>query len=108
MKELVEFEFADGGRVIAEIDDHEPGVERASRVADEVRKATASLEQSFGQVQEFTVTALDRLRGLAERPDSLELGFGIRLNARAGAVLASTEAEGHLQVKLTWSKLSGQ
>lgn len=107
MKKLFEFEFADGGRVIAEIDDNEPGVERASRVADEVRKATASLDQSFGQVQEFATAALDRLRGLAERPDSLELAFGLRLNARAGAVLASTEAEGHLQVKLTWSKLSG-
>jgi hypothetical protein len=29
--------------------------------------------------------------------------FGIRLNAAAGAVIARTQAEGHLQVKLTWT-----
>ena len=33
-----------------------------------------------------------------------EIEFGVKLNAAAGAVIAKTSAEGHLTVKLTWSR----
>jgi hypothetical protein len=48
---------------------------------------------------------LGRLEDLARQPEQVEVEFGIRLNAAAGAVIAPTEAEGHLQLKLTWTQL---
>jgi len=87
MKQLVEFELADGSRIVAEMDDTEPGVERASRAVGEVTKATADLGRALEQVQGFTTNALNKLRGLAERPDQIEIEFGIpRVSGLCGGV----------------------
>ena len=45
---------------------------------------------------------LTKLHELPRRSDDLEVESGVRLNAEAGAVIAKTQAEGHLKVKLAW------
>jgi hypothetical protein len=102
MAELLEFELPDGGTVIVEVAEDEPGIERAARIDDVVAKAGANLESTLDQVRAVANVALVKLRNLAEQPEQIEVEFGIRLNAEAGAVIARTQAEGHLQVKLTW------
>ncbi|MFE2032629.1 CU044_2847 family protein [Streptomyces scopuliridis] len=37
------------------------------------------------------------------KPDGVELEFGVKLMAEAGAVIAKTSAEGHMTVKLSWN-----
>lgn len=37
------------------------------------------------------------------RPDSVEIEFGVKLTAEAGALIAKSSVEGHLVVKLSWS-----
>jgi hypothetical protein len=100
--ELVQFEIAGGGRVLVEVDDQEPGVARASRVDDMVVQAKQSLEPALDSIRAMANVALEKLRDLAERPDELEVEFGVRLNAEVGAVIAKTQAEGHLKVRLAW------
>ena len=108
MDQLLQFESA-GGQVLVEVADDEPGIDRASRVDEVVVKASASLEAAMEQVRAFANATLGKVSDLAQQPDQIEVQFGIRLNAAAEAVIARTEAEGHLQVKLTWtrSKLGG-
>jgi hypothetical protein len=84
--------------------DDEPGIERAARVDDLVVKARASLESAMDQVRAVANATLGKLQDLAQQPEQVEVEFGIRLNAAAGAVIARTQAEGHLQVKLTWTR----
>jgi hypothetical protein len=88
--------------VLVEVADDEPGIERAARVDDVVVKARASLEDALDQVRAFANATLVKLQDLARQPEQVEVEFGIRLNAEAGAVIARTQAEGHLQVTLTW------
>jgi hypothetical protein len=45
---------------------------------------------------------LGKLSELSKRPEAVEVQFGLRLNAEAGAVIARTQAEGHLQITLSW------
>jgi hypothetical protein len=104
--ELVQFEMAGGGRVLVEVDDQEPGVARASRVDDMVIQAKQSLEPALDSIRAMANVALEKLGDLAQRPDELEVEFGVRLNAEAGAVIAKTQAEGHLKVKLAWKATS--
>jgi hypothetical protein len=102
MDQLLQFESASGA-VLVEVADDEPGIERAARVDEVVVKGNASLGGAMEQVRAFANAALDKMSNLAQQPEQIEIQFGIRLNAEAGAVIARTQAEGHLQVKLTWT-----
>jgi Trypsin-co-occurring domain 1 len=104
MGELLRFELDGGGAVLVEVADDEPGIEQAARVDELVVKARVSLEQALDQVRAVANAAVARLRDLAEQPQQIQVEFGIRLNAEAGAVIARTQAEGHLQVTLTWTR----
>lgn len=84
--------------------DDEPGIERAARVDELVVKARKSLEVAMDQVGVVASATLGKLQDLAQAPEQVEVEFGVRLNAEAGAVIARTQAEGHLQVKLTWTR----
>jgi Trypsin-co-occurring domain 1 len=104
MEQLLRFEAGERS-VLVEVADDEPGIERAARVDDVVVKASQSLESALEQVRVLADVTLARLGGLARQPEQVEVEFGVRLNAEAGAVIARTQAEGHLQVKLTWTGL---
>jgi hypothetical protein len=104
MTELVRFDLVDGGSLLVEVDEDEPGIERASRVDDLAVRASQSLDSALEGIRIAANATLTKLRELAEAPDEVEVEFGIRLNAQAGAVIAKTEAEGHLQVRVAWKR----
>jgi hypothetical protein len=103
MDQLLQFESAYGA-VLVEVTEDEPGIERAARENEVVVKARVSLEAAMEQVRAFANATLDKVQALVQPPEQVEVEFGIRLNAEVGAVIARTQAEGHLQVKLTWTR----
>jgi hypothetical protein len=104
MTQLVRFDLEDGRSLLVEVDDDEPGIERASRLNDLAVQASVSLQSALEDVRSAANVAIEKLQSLAQEPDEVEIEFGIRLNAQAGAVIAKTEAEGHLKVRITWKK----
>jgi hypothetical protein len=106
MSELLRFATADGTFVIVEADAHEPGVQRASRQGGivDVRRR---FEDSLADVRNAAASALAVFRDGSLRPDGIEIEFGVRLNAEAGAIIAKTIVEGHFVVKLTWDRNGG-
>lgn len=103
MTELMQLNLAEGGQVLVEIDENEPGVLRASRVGDVVESSMESLEAALEPVRRLSHAALRALRAGPSAPDEVEVEFGVRFTAQAGAVIAKTGVEGHLQVTLRWS-----
>ncbi|MEU8323776.1 CU044_2847 family protein [Nonomuraea sp. NPDC048881] len=105
MTELMKFETAEGGQVVVEVSEQEPGVHRAARSGGvvEVRRR---FEEALTDVRDAALSALAVFRDGRLQPDEVEMEFGVRLNAEAGAVIAKTTVEGHLVVKLTWSRTS--
>jgi hypothetical protein len=104
MSELMRFQ-TDSGSVVVEIGEDEPGfelVDRDSVIADTKKK----LESAFADVRDGAEAALRVFRGGSLNPDAVEVEFGVKLNAEAGAIIAKTSVEGHFQVKLAWT--SGQ
>ncbi|MFD4613060.1 CU044_2847 family protein [Streptomyces sp. NPDC058440] len=102
MAELMRFGLESGGTVVVEVDDDEPGVARASRATQAIRDAGVSFRGALSGIRGAAASALDTFRGMPHQPDEITVEFGIRLNAEAGAVIARTGTEGHLQVTLTW------
>ena len=99
MPEFVRFPLADGGSVLVEME-VEPGLERASAPSGVLRKATTTFEHALGEVRAAAGAALAQFRGLG--PDEVELKFGVKLDAQAGAVIARTGLQGQFEVKLKW------
>ncbi|MFF4880210.1 CU044_2847 family protein [Micromonospora sp. NPDC000668] len=102
MNELMRFETASGS-VVVEVAEGEPGFERVARegiVADAGRK----LEGALQDVRDAAESALGVFRDGSLRPDGIELEFGVKLNAEAGAILAKSAVEGHFTVKLCWQR----
>jgi hypothetical protein len=100
--QLVQFTLPDGSDLLVEVDDQEPGIQRASRTDDFIIQAKQSLDGAMDHIRAMATVTLTKLRDLPRQPDNLEVEFGVRLNAEVGAVIAKTQAEGHIKVKLTW------
>ncbi len=103
MDELVRFTTESGSTVLVEVDDTAPGFNRASRRDGEVVEAVGTFEAALRHVAEATEAALRVFRDGSQRPDTVEVDFGIKLTAETGAVIAKTAVEGHLNVRVTWS-----
>lgn len=105
MNELVRWR-TEHGTIVVESDDQEPGFESVSRTSEIFHEAADKFEDAFQNVREAAQSALASLRGGDLNPDAVELEFGVKLNAAAGAVIAKTSVEGHLKVKMTWGRPS--
>ncbi|MEV5975837.1 CU044_2847 family protein [Streptomyces sp. NPDC052114] len=100
---LVEFTTDDGARVvIADVDDAGSGSRLVSR-GDEPARAARTFEASLDGARAAAESALRVFREGSLRPDSVEIEFGVRMSAEAGAVIVKGQAEGHLAVRLTWT-----
>jgi Trypsin-co-occurring domain 1 len=100
--EVMRIPLNDKESVLVEVDPV-PGLERAGRTADMLRDASQSLENALVQVRDAAAAAVARFMEMPRRPDELELKFGIKLDAQAGAVIARTGVSGHFEVKLKWN-----
>ncbi|WP_181541885.1 CU044_2847 family protein [Micromonospora noduli] len=70
---------------------------------DRIRPARQTLEMALAHIKPALDAALGVARGVAVRPDQVEVEIGVTLTAEAGAVVARTSAQGHLKVKLIWT-----
>ncbi len=102
MKHLVEFPLEDGSHVVIEVDEQETaGTVRAGR-GDKIEKAKETLEEALDKVLPATRSVLDRLRGMGNRPDEMEITFGVNLSTVAGAIIASASVEANFGITLRW------
>ena len=105
MKRLVEFPLEDGTTMLVEINEPEQGgLVKASRAGDAIVKAQQTLEQSLEKVQPAAQFIIGQLRKLHDAPDEIEVAFGLKLSAEAGAVLAAGGIEANYTVTLKWKK----
>ncbi len=103
MKHLVEFPLEDGGSVVIEVDEPETsGTVRASR-GDTLAKAKETLEEALNNVLPVTKSVVEKLRSIGNKPDEIEIAFGVKLTTTAGAVIASATAEANFDVTLRWT-----
>ncbi|MFI6942897.1 CU044_2847 family protein [Streptomyces sp. NPDC050418] len=102
MGEYLEFSTEDGSLVPVDFAADDEGQQLVSG-ADGAVRASRTFEDSLSGVRSAAESALRVFRDGSLRPDSVEIEFGVKLTAEAGALIAKSAMEGHLVVKLTWS-----
>jgi hypothetical protein len=104
MPELMSFPIDGEDAVLVEVDLDQPEIGPVSRTGDLIKSATSSFDGALAHVRRAASIALANFRDMDVRPDEIQVEFGVKLNAQAGAVIARTGGEGHLKVKLTWRR----
>ncbi len=104
MKQLVDFSLMDGGSVLVEVDEPQPegGIVPAARSSDIFAKTGRCFDAALEKVRPAAEALMSQLQGMSRTPDKIEVEFGIKLNADAGAFIASTGAEANFKVTLMW------
>jgi hypothetical protein len=101
MVRVVEFPLAEGGSVLWEVEDTASG-KTYRGAADVVEKATESLEAVMARLKPVVEAVAGGLKGLATRPDTVEVELAIKLSADAGIVVARAGSEASLKIKVGW------
>jgi NTP-dependent ternary system trypsin peptidase co-occuring protein len=106
MPDLVEFSLADGSVVVVEAEELQPTrVTRGGRQdGGVVEKADRTFEAAVERVGPASAALVERLRSLADQPDEIEVEFGVKLNAEAGAIIARTSGEANFRIAVRWKR----
>jgi hypothetical protein len=104
MGRLLEFTTDDGAVVVVESVEPGTGTRLVGRGdGGPAAQASRTFEGALDGVRSAAQSALRVFRDGSLRPDSVELEFGVKLTAEAGAVIAKGTAEGQLVVRLGWT-----
>ena len=87
-----------------------PGVEKVTRGMPPA--APPNIAEKSAQVLSSAMNAIhnmaQRVKGtidaLPDRPDTVEVSFGLKLDAEAGALVARAGTEASINVKLSWKR----
>ena len=103
--EFVRFDLAGGGSVLVEVKMNLALL----KLHDEKKYSRMPSCPSRAQSPAFgdaASSALGQFQAMSRRPDEVEIKFGVKLDAKAGAVIAQSGMQGHFEVKLRWHRES--
>ncbi|MBC7334659.1 MAG: hypothetical protein H5U01_00075 [Clostridia bacterium] len=106
MKRLIEFPLEDGTTIMVEVEEPEgAGMMPAARGGPGMpEKAHQTFEAALEKIRPAAQTIVKKLRALHDPPDEIEVEFGMKLNAQAGALVAAAGTEANYKVTLTWKR----
>jgi hypothetical protein len=109
MPRFIKYELEDGGVLYVEAPEKEKksGLVSASRDGDDaVVDAEERFEKAIDSVRASANTLLTKLQNLAERPDEMEVTFGLKASGELGGnfFIAKAGTEASYTVKLAWKK----
>ncbi|CAN5875402.1 hypothetical protein BH09ACT7_BH09ACT7_29000 [soil metagenome] len=82
------------------------GTKKVARSPEDLAKASAeALDRAMDTIRAMAERTKKAIESLDAKPDDIEITFGIKLTAEAGAIIAKVGGEAALEVKLAW-KLS--
>ncbi|MGW2559297.1 CU044_2847 family protein [Streptomyces sp. NPDC001514] len=105
MTGIGEMRLSDGTAVRVEVEgQQETGIDRVGRgsASEVVRGSAQTLQEALAHIRPAVDAVADSVRGLASRPDSVSVEFGIKLSAEAGVVVAKAASEANFAVRLEW------
>jgi len=112
MARYLKYQTADGDVVLVEVESEaqpQEGVVRAGRVGDKVRDAVEEVQTRFedamNAVRHNAQTIIDKVEGLSDKPDEVEVTFGLKATGELGNfAVAKAGAEANYVITMTWKR----
>lgn len=101
MPDAIAFTLDDGTTVA--VTAASPGGTRPVGARERLATAGKTLREALAPVTAAAAQVMDEFRNLAQRPDEVEVSFGVTLDASIGGIIASSGAGAHLDVTLRWT-----
>lgn len=102
MKHLIRFPLESGHSVIMEVEEPDNGITRAARPHEVMATANQTLESALEHIKPAAEAVLAKLSSLSERPEEVEVEFGLKASAEAGMIIASGKLDANYTVKVKW------
>jgi hypothetical protein len=67
-----------------------------------VEKSRQAIDKAMDTIQGMAVRTIAAAKKISEPPDAIEVEFGIKLDAEAGAMVAKAGTEASINVKMVW------
>lgn len=107
MSRYVEFDLPDGSTVVIESDELGGGVVKAARLGEVAERARETFEQAVENARNAALVIVDKVRGLYDSPDEIEVTFGLKASGELNTlVVAKAGIEASYSVRLTWRQES--
>ena len=71
-------------------------------LGDRLEVAQKTLREALAPVTAAASQVIDGFRGMARRPEEVEISFGVALDGKVGGIIAAAQAGAHLEVTLRW------
>lgn len=103
-KQLVEFSLEDGSKFLVEVEESEDNaIERVALPSGRmVAEAKHSFEEAIGSIKPVVASITNKLKDLS--PQEMEVKFGVKLSADAGAFITSIGGEVNFEITVKWSQ----
>jgi hypothetical protein len=75
---------------------------------DLAARSSMALDSAMATIRQVAERVTSATKNLMQPPDDVEIEFGLKLDAVAGALIARTGAEAHFSVTLRWSGDGGR
>lgn len=107
-KQIAEFYLSEDTDTKILIEVEEPEIDSAvERVAlpsgQSVLRASQSFEEAMERVKPMASTIISKLKDISNPADEVEVKFGLKLTADAGAVFTSIGGEVNYEITLKWT-----
>jgi hypothetical protein len=104
-KQLVEFTLENGGKFLVEVEESEDTSISTERIAlpsgREIEKAQKTFEEALENIKPVVASISNKFKDLG--PKEMEVKFGIKLSADAGAFITSVGGEVTFELTVKWS-----
>lgn len=104
---MIEVPLESGGSVLMEVEldeSEQRGMVPASRAGELATRSKQTFEEALEHIKPGAEAIVEKLRGMSARPDELEVTFGLKMSANAGAFIAASGVEANFTVLLRWNR----
>lgn len=106
MANYIETKTQNGFSLLIEVTEDSRGSAGFARSTETGDVSSEAAREAYGQtlatIRACANGVIDTLQGLEDQPSNASLEFGIKIDAKAGAMIAKSLGEGQFKVSLSW------
>ena len=81
-----------------------PGALEVAAAEDPLEKSAKALDRAMDTVHHMARRVVDTVEALSKQPSQVEVAFGVKFDAEAGAIITKAGVEASINIKLIWTK----